>query len=60
MDEITKRSILVLELTKMETTLMQLVQMFAVTPEERLALRDLSVKIDELSRQIANRMEMSK
>lgn len=52
-----KRAIAVMELTKIETTLKQLEQMFAVTAEEAQAMSELSKMADKLSRKIANARE---
>lgn len=57
MNEDMKRAIAVMELTKIETTLKQLEQMFAVTPEEAQAMSELSKMADKLSRKIANARE---
>lgn len=57
MDANTKRAIAVMELTKIETTLKQLEQMFAVTAEEAQAMSELSKMADKLSRKIANARE---
>jgi hypothetical protein len=57
MDANTKRAIAVLELSKIEMTLKQLEQMFAVTQEEAQAMSELSKMADKLSRKIANARE---
>lgn len=52
-----KRAMAVLELSKIEATLKQLEQMFAVTQEEAQAMSELSKMADKLSRKIANARE---
>lgn len=57
MDANTKRAIAVMELSKIETALKQLEQMFAVTQEEAKAMSELSKATDALSRKIATARE---
>lgn len=54
-----KRAMAVLELSKIEATLKQLEQMFAVTKEEAEAMAQLSKMADALSRKIAVAREMA-
>jgi uncharacterized protein YifE (UPF0438 family) len=54
-----KRAMAVLELSKIETTLKQLEQLFAVTQEEAQAMNELSKMADKLSRKIATAREMA-